>query len=70
MAGLLLFITFFLPVSWAATPYTLADLEVLVSEESHKEFFQHALDIRPSERQDAWKSMVSKMGDLYSRTIL
>lgn len=70
MTGLLLLISFFLPVTWAETPYTLADLEVLVSEESHKEFFQHALDIRPSERQDAWKTMVSKMGDLYSRTIL
>lgn len=70
MTGLLLLLSFFLPVTWAASPYTLADLEVLVSEESHKEFFQHALDIRPSERQDAWKSMVSKMGDVYSRTIL
>lgn len=70
MAGLLLFITFFLPVGRAGAAYTLADLEVLVTEESHKEFFQHALDVRPSERQDAWKSMVTKMGDLYSRTIL
>ena len=70
MTGLLLFISFFLSVSWARASYTLADLEVLVSEESHKEFFQHALDIRPSERLDAWKAMVTKMGDHYSRTIL
>lgn len=70
MALLLLFISFFFPVAWAQTPYTLADLEVLVSEEAHHEFFKHALDIRPSERQDAWKAMVTKMGDLYSRSII
>lgn len=53
-----------------ADTYTLADLEVLSNEGSHVEFFQHALDIRPSERQEAWKTMVSKMGDQYSRSIL
>jgi hypothetical protein len=50
--------------------YGLADLEVLVGEENTTEFFAHALDIRPSERQDAWKTMVTKMGDVYSRKIL
>ncbi len=69
MAQLLLFMVYFSLQVWGNS-YTLADLEVLTAEEGHEEFFKHALDIRPSERQDAWKSMVSKMGDLYSRKIL
>lgn len=70
MAQLLLFITLISAPLWAKTTYTLADLEVLVAEEASTEFFDHALDIRPSERQDAWKAMVSKMGDLFSKKIL
>jgi hypothetical protein len=50
--------------------YTLADLEVLTQEGNYSEFFAHALDIRPSERQDAWKGMLSKMADGYGRQIL
>ena len=49
---------------------TMADLEVLAQEESHQEFFLHAMDVRPSERQEAWKTMVSKMADSFSRRIL
>jgi hypothetical protein len=70
MAQLLLFTALFSTLTWAQMSYTLADLEVLVSEDSHTEFFTHALDIRPSERQDAWKGMVSKMGDSFTRKIL
>jgi hypothetical protein len=70
MAQLLLFILLFCSTSRAQTLYTLADLEVLVQEEGLEEFFKHALDIRPSERQDAWKAMVSKMGDAFSRRLL
>lgn len=55
--------------SWG-TAYTLADLEVLSQEGSYDEFFKHALDIRPSERQETWKAMVSKMGDGLTRKIL
>lgn len=50
--------------------YTLADLEILSQEENYREFFKHALDIRPSERGDAWKSMVSKMADVYTQNVL
>ncbi len=50
--------------------YTLADLEILFQEGNHNEFFEHALDIRPTERQKKWKSMVSKMADGLSRQIL
>jgi len=53
---------------WAS--YTLPDLEVLTQEGNFDEFFSHALDIRPSERQDAWKGMVGKMADKYGRQIL
>lgn len=70
MYQLLLFITLFSLTGHARTTYTLTDLEVLVGEENTKEFFEHALDVRPSERQEAWKTMVSKMGDIYSRKIL
>ena len=53
-----------------AVDYTLADLEVLSTENNYEEFFKHALDIRPSERQDVWKAMVSKMADVFSRRVL
>ncbi len=53
-----------------ATTYEIADLEVLVQEEAHAEFFAHALDIRPSERLDKWKTMVIKMGDGLGKKVL
>lgn len=70
-----IFIFLFISSSFGSTvpgiaPYTLLDLEVLVSEDAHEEFFQHALDIRPSERLETWKSMVSRMADSYSRKVL
>jgi hypothetical protein len=70
MPQLLLFIMLFSLSGLSRTNYTLTDLEVLVGEENTKEFFEHALDVRPSERQEAWKTMVSKMGDTFSRKIL
>jgi hypothetical protein len=54
----------------AKNTYTLADLEVLAQEGGHDEFFKHALDIRPSERQEAWREMVSRMADSLTRNIL
>jgi hypothetical protein len=70
MTKLLLLIFVFSSVSWAANEYTLQDLEVLAKEGSAQEFFAHALDIRPSERQENWKSLVSKMGDDFARKVL
>lgn len=70
MPQFLLFMVYFWSTLVGAESYTLADLEVLANEGSHREFFLHALDVRPSERQEAWKTMVSKMGDLYSRSVL
>ena len=50
--------------------YTLPDLEVLAQEENFVEFFSHALDVRPIERKESWKGMVTKMADGYARKIL
>jgi hypothetical protein len=68
--GLLFSFILTLATASAQSSYTLADLEVLTQEGNYEEFFNHALDIRPSERQDAWKGMVSKMSDGYGRQIL
>lgn len=70
MAHLLLFIFLFCSTTRAQTLYSLADLEVLANEQAHEEFFLHALDIRPSERQEAWKTMVSRMADGHTRKLL
>jgi hypothetical protein len=64
-----LFFALLLSFSARGVSYTLADLEVLVTEDNPVEFFQHARDIRPSERQEAWKTMVVKMGDSLSQVI-
>jgi hypothetical protein len=58
-----------------AAQYSINDLKILSSEKNYNEFFQHALDIRPSERDTNWKSMVEDLGiqylgDLGSRTKL
>lgn len=71
MGKALIFTLFFFTIAWSyGSSYTMADLESLVKEGSHQEFFIHALDIRPSERQESWKSMVSQMGDAYTRSVL
>jgi hypothetical protein len=70
MLHLLLFMVIFLSPGFSAATYTLADLEVLAQDENDHEFFAHALDVRPSERQEAWKTMVAKMGDVLSRNVL
>jgi hypothetical protein len=68
--GLLFALLFCLNTNPSWAKYTLPDLEVLTQEGNYDEFFAHALDIRPSERQDAWKGMLSKMADGYGRQIL
>ncbi len=55
--------------TFAAT-YGLADLEILSQENSQEEFFKHALDLRPSERNEAWKTMVSKMAVALENRVL
>lgn len=70
MAQLLLWTLFLALLPASGSTYSLQDLEVLAAEGSVEEFFAHALDVRPSERMDGWKGMVSKMGDKYTRGIL
>ncbi len=41
--------------------YSLRDLEYLESEKNYREYFSHALDIRPSARNSHWKSMTESM---------
>ncbi len=47
----------------AESSYSLKDLEALEKEKSYQEFFKHASDIRPSERNDYWKEMVASMAE-------
>lgn len=42
-------------------PYQMSDLEVLAAEKNAREFLNHALDIRPSERDKKWRELVSQM---------
>lgn len=67
---LLLFCLFGGGLLTAKTLYSLADLEVLAQDGSYLEFFEHALDVRPTERQESWKAMVGKMADTYAKEIL
>lgn len=53
----------------AKTFYHMSDLQTLSDENNFIEFFEHALDIRPSERLEKWKEMVTKMADLYAQSI-
>lgn len=50
--------------------YTEADLEALVKEGNHREYLLHALDIRPSQRDEKWKTNTSRMADLKAKQIL
>jgi len=53
-----------------AAAYSMVDLEALEKEQSFDEFFAHALDIRPSERSDYWKTMVQNMGEGLLKSLL
>lgn len=45
--------------------YSIQDLEVLESNNNFREFFQHALDIRPSRRNSTWSEMCMNMAQAY-----
>jgi hypothetical protein len=47
----------------------MSDLQTLADENNFIEFFDHALDIRPSERLEKWKEMVTKMAESYAQSI-
>lgn len=60
---------FFLALSFstecvaAFTTYSIKDLEILEKERSFEEFFAHARDILPSERDRVWSEMVESMSE-------
>lgn len=56
----LLFITFSLQANTLL--YSKADLEILQSQKSYNEFFKHAKDIVPTQRDRSWYEMLSDMG--------
>ncbi len=65
----ILFILSTFPTLWAQDKYTLADLEILSSEKNYQEYFAHALDVRPSERNDKWKEMTLLMAENWAKQI-
>lgn len=63
MRYLVLFSTLMLCVPCGASQvYTLADLRILAGESNFTEFFNHALDIKPSLRGGEWRKMTESMG--------
>jgi hypothetical protein len=49
--------------------YQLKDLEVLQQEFNYQEFFMHAMDILPSQRNKYWKKMVTNMAESYLKDL-
>lgn len=59
------YLTFYiliLPRIVISVNYTMKDLEVLAEEKNYQEFFAHALDIVPANRDESWKNMVEALG--------
>lgn len=70
MGRYILFTMIFLAGSAWGASYNLADLRALANEGSHQEFLTHALDVRPSERGEEWRGMVSKMALQFAKVAL
>ena len=66
---LALFCLILAPLTLAAEIYSMADLEILAQEKSYKEYFSHALDVRPSERNDRWREMTLQMSENWAKTL-
>lgn len=67
---LTLFLLFSSSTAVKAVTYNLEDLKALAQEGSYVEFLNHALDVRPSLRQQDWKTMVLQMAHLYTKALL
>lgn len=67
---LLLLLSIILSSYVHAAAYSIEDLRVLKSQNSYVEFFQHAHDIKPSERGEEWKKMTEQMGLAWLETLL
>lgn len=66
----ILFTLIFLISEVRGTAYNLADLQALDNEGSYQEFLAHAMDIRPSERGEEWRAMVSRMAMRFAKASL
>lgn len=55
--------------SKALTSYTFKDLQILEAESNYQEFFQHALDIRPSFRTKEYRNLVDSMANAFARSL-
>lgn len=49
--------------------YTQQDLDILAQEKNFPEYFEHALDIPPSKRDENWKSQVELMAISYLKSL-
>ncbi|MBD64718.1 MAG: hypothetical protein CME62_05900 [Halobacteriovoraceae bacterium] len=58
----LFFLVIFVKGHAAQIPYTMIDLKKLVETKNSFEFFDHALDIKPSQRNKEWSAMTEEMG--------
>ena len=58
---LLLILSLLLSAHGKGLIYTIEDLKVLHAEKSYAEYIKHALDIRPVQRDEKWKSMTKEM---------
>lgn len=70
MVRYFLFMLIFTGLGAQGVGYNLEDLRALSKESSYEEFLTHAMDIRPSERGEEWKTMVGKMALLSARQTL
>lgn len=50
--------------------YSIKDLQILANENNYTEYFAHALDIKPTNRDEVWKNLTEQMGtDLLSELV-
>lgn len=63
---LIFFISLFIATTnlYSVEDYTLSDLESLRKTNSFNEYLEHALDIRPAQRNKSWEQMTYSMGEL------
>jgi len=68
----LILLVFFVLSTYGALPpaYNMKDLEILSEEKNFIEFFDHAMDIRPLERNTHWQEMVYKASENYLNEII
>ena len=70
MGRYILFTLIFLAGNASGSSYNLDDLRALSAEGSYREFLTHAMDVRPSERGEEWRGMVSKMALQFAKFTL